>query len=440
MRLNRIFKTVATLMLSIMLVSCSGLRNSGRGTEEDGIVNKSNEDTVTLELWSHYDIAKPIIDAFENENPNIKVNVKVFDYEQYELEYKKSLVEDVGSADLMVIDSNHYGSFNSIKGLENLLEPQYTAMDYKDDFDKELWELGKSMDKKELLGLPIASAPIVTYYREDIMKKYGFPSEPQELAEFMKDRDNWMKIGETLAEDGIYTVQWAGEIIRISTSNMPYFNEKLEYQRDNNEFKESIAIAREARLKGLSPFADIWSEQGMKLLKDDKFAMLYLGSWGGRELELMVPEQAGKWRMTSLPFGKYGWNNASILSIPENSKHKDAAWKFMEFYTFKYNDKERLGSVSAYLPFRGNEHVYNMKNEYLGGQQEQKFYEDIMSLTEEYPVTALDDEAFKLWDRVVNVGIDEDHTNEQIMENIKSEINSTFKKEKEILLNRMNSK
>lgn len=438
MRLNRIFKIVVTLIISIILISCGWKGQSGKGNIQDDIVDETNDDIITLELWSHYDIAKPIIEAFEKENTNIKINVKVFDYEQYELEYKKSLVEEVGSADLMLIDSNHYGSFNSIKGLENLLEPQYTAINYKEDFDKELWELGKSMDKKELLGLPIASAPIVTYYREDIMKKYGFPSEPEELAEFMKDKDNWINMGETLAKDGIYTVQWAGEIIRISNSNMPYFNEKLEYQRDNDEFKESISIAREARLKGLSPFADIWSDQGMQLLKDDKFAMLYLGSWGGRELELMVPEQAGKWRMTSLPFGKYGWNNASILSIPENSKNKDAAWKFMEFYTFKYDDKERVGSVSAYLPFRGNEHVYNMKNEYLGGQQEQKFYEDIMALTEEYPVTALDDEAFKLWDRVVNVGIDEDHTNEQIMENIRNEIGTVFKKEKEILLNEIN--
>ena len=113
------------------------------------------------------------------ENPNIKVKLITFPYEKYELKYKESMIKEKGDADILIIDSNEYGEFNSINGLENLLDDKYNVTQYKDDYDKELWELGKSIDKTKLLGLPIASAPIVTYYRVDIMEDYGFPSHPR---------------------------------------------------------------------------------------------------------------------------------------------------------------------------------------------------------------------------------------------------------------------
>ena len=347
------------------------------------------------------------------------------------------MIKEKGDADILIIDSNEYGEFNSINGLENLLDDKYNVTQYKDDYDKELWELGKSIDKTKLLGLPIASAPIVTYYRVDIMEDYGFPSDPKELAEFMRDTDNWLEIGKKLKADDKYIVQWIGDIVRISTSDMAYFNENLEYQRDTERFKEAIEIAMKGRDLGLSPYNDIWSENGIKMLKEDKFAMLYLGSWGASELEALVPEQKGKWRVTALPFGVYGWNNASIVSIPENSKNKEAAWKFMEYYIFKHNDKNRLGSVSGYLPFRGVEENLKHKNEFLGGQEDQRVYEELMSKTQEYSVTPLDKDVFKLWDDIVNEGLENGDKSDEILANIKSQINSKFSNEIKILKNKI---
>ncbi|MGL4875863.1 MAG: extracellular solute-binding protein [Clostridium sp.] len=285
-----------------------------------------------------------------------------------------------------------------------------------------------------MLGLSVASAPIVTYYRADVMEKYGFPSEPDELAKFMEKEENWIKIGETLLKDNIYIMQWVAEIIRVSTSDMPYFNDKLEYVRNNEKFKKAIEIASLAHSKGFSPLTDIWSEKGQKLLKNNQIGMLYLGSWGANELESIVPEQKGKWRVTSLPFGNYGWNNATLISMAKNSKNKEAAWKFIEFYIFKYNDMGRLGSISSYLPFRNNSNTMAYRNEFLGGQKEQKLYEESMKKTEEYKVTALDYKAFKIWDNIFNMGVSEDKSADEIMRAISDVMEKEFIKEKEILL------
>lgn len=436
MRRLRTYLSIIILGSIIMsLVSC-GRMNSGETGDKLEQPNVDSE-IVELQLWSYYGGLDEIIEDFEKENPNIKVKVSTFPYEEYELKYKESMLKEKGDADILIIDSNEYGEFNSINGLENLLDDKYNATKYKEDYDKELWELGMSIDKTKLLGLPVASAPIVTYYRADIMESYGFPSDPKELAEFMRDVDNWLEIGEKLKIDDKYILQWIGDIVRISTSDMAYFNENLEYQRDNERFKEAVEIARKARDLGLSPYNDIWSETGIKMLKEDKFAMLYLGSWGASELEALVPEQKGKWRVTALPFGAYGWNNASIVSIPENSENKEAAWKFVEYYIFKYNDKNRLGSVSGYLPFRGVEESLKHKNEFLGGQEDQRVYEELMSKTQEYSVTPLDKAMFELWDDIVNEGLENGHKSDEILANIKSQLNSKFSKEIKILKNKI---
>ena len=73
----------------------------------------------------------------------------------------------------------------------------------------------------------------------------------------------------------------------------------------------------------------------------------------------------------------------------------------------------------------------------LGGQEDQRVYEELMSKTQEYSVTPLDKDVFKLWDDIVNEGLENGDKSDEILANIKSQINSKFSNEIKILKNKI---
>ncbi|MGL5478887.1 MAG: ABC transporter substrate-binding protein [Clostridium sp.] len=431
--MSKILKLLGIGILSLGLIGCGKeVALSEKGENEK--INSNEE--VTLELWSHYDGFEDAIKGFNEKYPKVKINVKVIPHENYISEYKKGLTSDNGP-DLLIIDSNDYGEFNTAKSLEDLSKEEYGIKKYEENFDKELWNLGKSLDKKEILGIPFASAPMVTYYRADILEKYGFPSEPEALSEFMKDPNNWLDMARKLKKEGIYILQWIAEATKLYTANMPYYDENLIYQRNTEQFKEGIEIAQEVQKEKLFAYTDIWSDLGKKYLKEGKLAMLYLGSWGASELQGLVPEQEGKWRATSLPFGRYGWNNSTIISMSSGSKNKNMAAKFIEYYAFEYVDTNAVSSVPGYMPLREKKESVKINNKFLGNQDEKGLYESLMNKTEEYPITPFDSKAFLLWDTALNKGIEEGLKPDKIMEKIKKEEETSFKEGKEIILESM---
>ncbi|SHK25013.1 multiple sugar transport system substrate-binding protein [Clostridium cavendishii DSM 21758] len=396
------------------------------------------EKTTTLKLWTHYGGWERSINEFKKDHPDINIEVETFKFDDYVKKYLKAL--STGEVpDLMVIDSTSWGNFNSIYGLEDLKKEQYGIAKYENDFDKELWNLGHRFDSKELIGIPFATAPLVLYYRADIMSKYGFPSEPEELGKYIENPENWFKIARTLKKDNIYISEKVTDPMKMAISQYGYYDNNLNFLGNISEFKELLNISKKMKQESLVSYLDLWKEEGVQALKEGKLAMIStFGSWGSGQIENWVPEQAGKWRVTRLPFNIYGWNNSSILSMPTGSKHKEAAAKFIEFYCFKFKQNDLVGSVPGYIPSRNNLKRLEYSNKFLGGQKEQKFYEYLMSKTNEHIVTPLDEKTLGIWEKDINDGIADNKGADAIMDSIRSDIDKTLGEERKILLENKN--
>lgn len=215
-------KYIILIMSFLLVVGCQKKVEEIDQSTMDTQSNKS-ESTVELELWSYYGEGwDTVIDAFKEIHPNIKVKVSTLPYDTYVNYYLRALANKE-VPDLMVIDSSHFGLFKAIDGLDNLLEPPYQLTKYKENFSIPLWNMGLSHDESRMVGLPYETSPLVTYYRADLMEKYGFPSDPETLGNFLEDPNNWLEIGKALKQDHISITQWLMDPIHIYESTRGKF-------------------------------------------------------------------------------------------------------------------------------------------------------------------------------------------------------------------------
>ena len=105
------------------------------------------------------------------------------------------------------------------------------------------------------------------------------------------------------------------------------------------------------------PKTKIPLEQGMRT---GDFPIAISGNWAIDGLRLSAPEIAGKWSIATLPKGPNGkmtsFIGGRIIGIFEQSKNKEAAWKFIQFL-FKPEIQEKLYEAAfteqdTYLPPR----------------------------------------------------------------------------------------
>lgn len=417
-----------------LLVLTVGL--TGCNSYELGELNKKVEEVTqkeVLEIWTYYDGWESVVEKFKNiYDKDIEVKVEVFPNQDYVDSYLKGLTEDEGP-DIMVIDSNDFGQFNTLDAFENLEQKPYEAKRYKEGFDPKLWNSSKSFTEDKLIVLPMGSAPTVTYYRADIMEDYGFPSDPAELGKYLEDPNNWLAIGEALAKDDIYITQWGAEPVNIVGTSMPYFDKEFNFIRNNSKFIEAVSTCKKVKQKGLIPYKDLWLEEGQELLRNNQMAMVYLGTWGASQLEQWVPEQKGLWHATRLPFDTYGLNNSTLMAIPSNGSNKEAAWAFIEHYIFGEIMPETIGTIPSYIPKREKSKKLDTQNTFLGGQEEQKLYTQIIEQCEYYLPTPLDNMAKTIVVQQLIAGLNAGYTAEKIIHNIEKQIDRQLSQNKDIL-------
>ncbi|MCV9888690.1 ABC transporter substrate-binding protein [Metabacillus halosaccharovorans] len=435
-----IFFIISTLLL-VNLSSCEVLTKKNEKPspsenvvdENNGVSDGDSKEKLELTLWAHYgEDWEYSFKEFNKAYPEIEIKVETFTYESYEEKYIEALLSG-NVPDIMVFDSDQFRNFKDIDGLEDLSKEPYNAETYKNDFPPSLWQIGKSIDNRKIIGIPFSTTPLVTFYRKDLMERYGFPSDPEELATFMEDPNNWLTIAKTLKKDDRWIMQWPNQLLNIYESSTSLFTNDFLFNRNNEVFKDAITLSQIADKDKLAAHFDIYMPEGKKALEEGRLAMLYLGTYGDDQLEEIVPKQAGKWRATRLPFNVYGWSNSTIFSIPINSDHKESAWEFIKFYSFELMKQGFIGSVPGYMPARNNPSNLIYHNKFLGGQQTQRLYEDIMNKTQEHFITPLDEEAEQIWKENIDSTIQWNIDATTALEKITQDMNQNLGQKQKIL-------
>jgi multiple sugar transport system substrate-binding protein len=395
------------------------------------VPNKDIKGEITV--WSFVEKAsKAVAVEFNKEFPNIKVNTVILDFGGLHDKLQTTLAAGKGAPDVAVVEQGQFPRYMTGNVLEDLLQPPYDAGKYKKDVSEYNWTRWMSVDGTKLLGMPWDVTPEVYYYRADIFEELGLPSEPEELGDYMQDPENFMNIIQKLKASGKYAFEWKDGPIHWAGDEIGYFDKDMNWLRtaDNEKLIQMLDITKRGAQLGWAPhIGGLFDEKGKQMVKKGQLVGMALGSWGARELEKSFPEQKGKWRATKLPLDINFGGGGSTFLMPAQSKNKEAAWAYIE-WSMRSENAWKVWTQESIQPGWSNiaslpwysEH----KSEFLGGQEDYKFYEQLVDKIPVKRLTPLDGDGWNIWLegvlKAIDKNVDSKTTIQQIQDNAKAKL------------------
>ncbi|NUN71003.1 MAG: sugar ABC transporter substrate-binding protein, partial [Bacteroidetes bacterium] len=323
--------------LFIGLLSILSVLGAGCGRPADQV--------TTIKFWgfgNEGEMVRPLIAEFERLNPTIKVEVQQI---PWTAAHEKLLTAYAGEStpDVCQLGNTWIPEFtvlNALEPLDTFVRSSATA-DRNDIFPG---VLKTNVIDSVLYGLPWYVDTRVVYYRKDILKKAGYDELPATWSEIAvaadRIKEQAKKEGRTCYPLFLPTNEWV-PIIALGMQSGGNFL-KNDHSRGNfsgPEFMKAAGLITDFYAKEYSP-------SGMQLItnlyhafSDGLIVMYITGPWNIGEFSRRIPaEQQDQWMTaplpsmdslrpgTSLPLG-------TSLVMFRTSKHKEAAWKLIEYLT-----------------------------------------------------------------------------------------------------------
>lgn len=370
MERKRISMVLAAAVLSTALTACGGSSSTGDQSSADAKAADAGSGGATLK-WAVWDIAKtpyyqPLIDAFEKEHPEVKVELVDLGSSDYMTVLATQLSGSGSDFDVVTIkDVPGYATLVN-KGVLEPLDERIA----KDNIDLTMY--GGLSDQVKVSGklyeLPFRSDRWVIYYNKDIFDKAGVPypgndmtwKEYDELARRLTDTTAGQEVygahyhtwRSTVQLDGILD----GEHSIVDGSydfTKPYYDMVLAEQKDG--VCMDYATLKTQNLHYSDAFA-----QG-------NVAMMNMGSWFISTLIEKVKSgeysSCANWGMVKYPHAEGAEPGSTLatitaLGVPVSAPHKDLAWEFVKFVSGEKGAK--IMAASGNIPAATDETIVDL--------------------------------------------------------------------------------
>jgi ABC-type sugar transport system, periplasmic component len=321
------------------------------------LVGVQAQTTIKYAFWGNPDaigVEKDIIEAFEAQNPGIKVEPIVSAYNDY---HTKLLTMIAGGAapDVMRIDSYYFNDFmkvGALKDIDGLIAKE--KIDLSSYYQQGIQE---ATYKGKLYGLPWGTAPLYMFVNLDVLDKAGIkmPSNDWTWDDFFAI---CKKVSQGEGADRVYG--FGMELSTISTI-LPWVwaNGGDLFNADRSKFTldqpaSTQAIQRLADLqknKYMSPdTVSATADINTRLFVNGKIAMRV-----GSAAEILSTQKVEGVRFEVLPMPNGKFKNATvfksnIVGIGTGSKNQDAAWTFLKFLRGPEGQGETLYMQAKRMP------------------------------------------------------------------------------------------
>jgi multiple sugar transport system substrate-binding protein len=326
-----------------------------------------------LTVWYFDKVSmQTVIPLFEQTHPGVKVNFVEQPFGDMSKKYLAALAAKQGVPDVIGLDTSMVGQF--LDAGENLLAEPYDAGQLKDDFIE--WKFNAPVTSAgEMTAMPWDVATGVMFYRPDAFQAAGLPTEPDQVAKSLSTWDDFIKAGQMMKDKSGGQTAIVGN--EHDVFNAAYWQNGGNVAQDGSivlvpEGLQPLQIALQAKSANIGANVPAWSERWAPSLQSGKIASVIMGGWMLGNLENLIdPDGAGNWRVTSAPGGAFS-NGGTYIQIPKLAQHKQLAWEFTRFLTTNTDALnavfQKTGIVPAYKP-AWSDPIYDQPVAYLGGQQ-----------------------------------------------------------------------
>jgi multiple sugar transport system substrate-binding protein len=291
---------VLTLCLALGLAGCT----QGKAVDLPGSLETEGKPDLNdrVRILASFDAQTPIVDAFRKVHPDVLVEwVKVSKDNMLEALTKED------SADLMIVDNGMIGGINDVDVFEDVSKAPYQA----ESLIEGTWFPGlplesyRSLNGKQLIAIPKDVPLNFTFYREDILKKYGYPTEPAELARYLESPERWLEMAKKLKENNHWIFSYLSDPMYIASGGKGFFDKSKQYLRNDDDLEQAMNLTKAIASHSLARNLNIWDDNGKNAVRKDELVMIYIGEWAQNLLREWDPEKAGVWKMTRLPMNQF---------------------------------------------------------------------------------------------------------------------------------------
>ena len=292
-----------------------------------------------ITVWSWGIAAKSLdalVDAFSKQYPNVSVDVDMTGANM-QSRFFLSLTAGVGAPEvsqLQIREAPRYAATDQLADLTSV------AMKYKDRFPPSFW--ANCEYNGRVYAIPWDMGPCAVYYKQEVFEQYGV--DPNTIVTW----DDYIDAGKRILErSGGRT-----RMLPLSTGSLQGLFEIMMQQNGAQMFDDEGRIAinsleshkvlrtiKRMLESGICYNVIPYSHEFLAGFKNDTVATYPSAVWFGGSIKDTVqeyPGQAADWRVFPLPALETGGLRTStlggsVLVIPRQVEHKEAAWAFIEY-------------------------------------------------------------------------------------------------------------
>ena len=358
---RRFFGVTGALAGGVALAACGGgagapgVSGGGGAATSGGGGTAYNGPAVTVAFWNGWTgpdgvQAQKMVDQFNSENPNIKVNMNVYQWADF---FKKlpAAVRTGNGPDIAVMHIDDIATNAAQQVIQPITDIATALKLDESQYDPAVWNGG--MVKDQRYGIPIDVHNLGLYYNKDLFEKAGLdPAKPPTT------NDEYMNALDKLKAKGIQ-----GSWVTPFQFTGGFQFESLLWQFGGDLFNKDVTQATwnsDAGVKALTWMTDLikngYSPSNVAqdadyiALKNSKNAMVWTGIWQVNDATQLPSPKIGVAALPVIGQKPGVWGNSHQFVLPVNSKADANATEASRFFINWFTKNDAEWAKSAKVP------------------------------------------------------------------------------------------